>query len=160
MTDPYRPLKNAFGRFATGVTIVSCNPGNMDPVAITVNSFASVSLEPALVLWCLESRASCFNAFMTADNYAVSVLPAGGEGFSNRFASHKPKLLNEDEREVWVTGAPILKDRLAAFDCKVVDRHRSGDHVILVGEVLKFDSKSGAPLIYFASNYANGLETE
>ncbi|MEL7492108.1 MAG: flavin reductase family protein [Pseudomonadota bacterium] len=160
MTDPYRPLKNAFGRFATGVTIVSCKPEGADPVAITVNSFTSVSLDPSLVLWCLETRASTFEAFMSADNYAVSVLRASGEGLSNRFADHAPTPLSADEREVWITGAPILKDRLAAFDCRVVDRHRSGDHVILVGKVLKFDAHNGAPLLYFASNYAEGPEAE
>ena len=160
MTDPFRPLKSAFGRFATGVTVVSCRPEVIDPVAITVNSFASVSLDPPLVLWCLETRASTFDAFMSADNYAVSILRADGVSLSNRFASHDPGPLGPDESETWLTGAPILLDRLAAFDCRIVDRHRSGDHVILVGEVLKFESHSGAPLLYFASNYAEGPEAE
>ena len=160
MSDPFRPLKDAFGRFATGVTVVSCLPEPENPVAITVNSFASVSLDPPLVLWCIENRASTFSDFMASDSYAVSVLPAGAADISNRFAAHAPEPMQESESETWISGAPILRERLAGFDCKVVDRLRSGDHVILVGEVLKFDSKPGSPLLYFASNYADGPEAE
>ena len=158
MTDPFRPLKDAFGRFATGVTVVSCLNDEGAPVAITVNSFTSVSLKPALVLWCIEKNASVFDAFMAADSYAVSILKYDGQVLSERFAHYQPKPISPEESEIWISGAPLLKQRLAGFDCKIVDRHRSGDHVILVGEVLKYDSKAGAPLLYFASNYAEGPE--
>ncbi len=160
MADPYRPLKTAFGRYATGITVVSCAPPDQDAVAITVNSFASAALEPPLVLWCIEKRASTFGAFMAADHYAVSVLCAGDRAISDRFAAHEPGPPSEAESEVFVTGAPLLKRRLAGFDCRVVDRHEAGDHVILIGEVLKFDSVNGAPLIYYASRYHDGPETE
>ena len=69
MTDPYRPLKDAFGRFATGVAVAGCKGPKGDPVLITVNSFTSVSLEPPRVLSCLERRALSFPAFMGADAY-------------------------------------------------------------------------------------------
>lgn len=156
MTDPFRPLKDAFGRFATGVAVVSCQVEGEPSMAITVNSFTSVSLTPPLVLWCLETKASAYEAFMAADGYAISVLNKSGEGLSNRFAQHNPEPMSADESEIWETGAPLLRERIAGFDCKIVDRHRSGDHIILVGEVLKYDSKAGAPLLYFASNYAEG----
>ncbi len=159
MTDPYRALKNAFGRFATGVTVVSCLDAERRPVAITVNSFASVSLDPPLVLWCIEERASTFETFLAADAYAVSILKSDGVALSNRFAAHGPPSPAPEETEIWESGAPLLKDRLAGFDCRVVDRLRSGDHVILVGEVLRFDARAGKPLLYFASQYAEGPET-
>lgn len=160
MTDPHRPLKTAFGRYATGITVVSCLDQDASPVCITVNSFASVALEPAMVMWCIEKRASSFEAFMAADHYAVSVLKAGDSALSDRFASHAPQPLGEDEREIWITGAPLLRQRLAGFDCRVCARHEASDHVILVGEVVKFDANDGAPLIYYASNYYNGPEAE
>lgn len=160
MTDPYRPLKNAFGRFATGVAVASCANARGGYTAITVNSFASVSLDPPLVLWCLEMKASTFADFIGAPSYAISILNAGQQAVSERFASHHPDPLKPHEIELWLTGAPVLAERLAGFDCRVVDRHRSGDHVILVGEVAQFDSSNGAPLTYFASRYGKGPSTE
>lgn len=160
MTDPYRPLKNAFGRFATGVAIAACANTRGGFTAITINSFTSVSLEPPLVLWCLELKASSFGDFISAPSYAVSVLNASQQALSERFARHEPEPLKPHEYELWLSGAPVLAERLAAFDCRVVDRHRSGDHVILVGEVVQFDSFDGAPLMYFASRYMKGPPTD
>jgi flavin reductase (DIM6/NTAB) family NADH-FMN oxidoreductase RutF len=158
MTDKYRPLKNAFGRFATGIAVAACRNGDGDIRALTINSFTSVSLDPPLVLWCLENRASTYSSFMSADSYSVNVLRADQRAVSDYYAGYLPDPIKEDGFETWATGAPVLKDRLAAFDCKVVARHDAGDHVILVGEVARFDSKEGKPLVYFASNYYQGTE--
>jgi flavin reductase (DIM6/NTAB) family NADH-FMN oxidoreductase RutF len=160
MSDPYRPLKNAFGRFATGVAVAACANARGGYTAITVNSFTSVSLEPPLVLWCLETKASSFPDFFGAPSYAISILTAAQQPVSERFARHVPEPLGPHEIELWLTGAPVLAERLAGFDCRVVDRHRSGDHVILVGHVMQFDSKDGAPLTYFASRYGKGPLTD
>ncbi|MDZ7628535.1 MAG: flavin reductase family protein [Parvularculaceae bacterium] len=160
MTDPYRPLKNAFGRFATGIAVAACANARGGYTALTVNSFTSVSLEPALVLWCIETKASAFGDFIDAPSYSISILDVAQQAMSERFARHSPEPLRPDEYELWLTGAPVLAHRLAAFDCRVAERHRSGDHVILVGEVVQFDSSEGAPLLYFASRYAKGPSTE
>lgn len=156
INDKFRPLKDAFGRFATGICVAGCPIEGGGHAMITVNSFTSVSLHPPLVLWCIETCASTFNAFMASDCYGITVLHAGQQSASERFAGFGGAPLSEADYETWKTGAPILKDRLAGFDCKIVDRHRSGDHVILVAEVMKFDAKEGKPLLYFASNYAEG----
>lgn len=160
MADPFRPLKNALGRFATGVALAGCKGSHGAPVMLTVNSFTSVSLDPALVLWCIEKTASTFSSFMAADGYSLTILHAGQRAQSERFAGHAPGPLKEDEFEVWATGAPILRDRLAGLDCRVRDRHEAGDHVILIAEVVKFDASVGAPLLYFASRYLEGPEAE
>lgn len=160
MSDPYRPLKDAFGRFATGVTLAGCAGPDGAPVLITVNSFTSVSLQPALVLWCIERKATTFPAFMASEGYSINILKADQQGLSERFACHAPPPLRPDEYEAWVTGAPVLKNCLAAFDCRIVNRHAAGDHIILVAEVMRFASQSGQPLLYFASNYAAGPEAE
>lgn len=154
--DKIKALKTAFGRFATGIGVVACVGENDRTVAITVNSFSSVSLDPPLVLWCIERRARSFASFMSASSYAVSILSADQRAVSDRFASHDPGPFEPGEFETWDTGAPLLTERLAGFDCSVVARHDAGDHVILVGQVLKFDARSGAPLIYFASDYCEG----
>ena len=160
MTDPFRPLKNAFGRFETGVAVAACANARGDFTAITINSFTSVSLDPALVLWCIEAKASTFADFSAASSYSISILSDAQQSVSERFASHLPAPLTPAEYEIWKTGAPVLKQRLAGFDCEVVDRHRSGDHVILVGKVVAFDSNAGAPLTYFASRYGKGPHTD
>lgn len=156
MTDKYRPLKDAFGRFATGIGVAACRDEAGGIAALTINSFTSVSLEPPLVLWCLENRASTYSAFMAAESYAVSILRSDQEAASKKFARFLSEGPREEEFETWKTGAPVLKERLAGFDCKIKTRHDAGDHIILVGEVMQFDSVAGAPLIYFASNYIKG----
>jgi flavin reductase (DIM6/NTAB) family NADH-FMN oxidoreductase RutF len=160
MTDPYRPLKNAFSRFATGVAVAACRRPGGGFRAMTVNSFTSVSLEPPLVLWCIESRASAFADFLASDFYSISILADDQQSMSERFSSHDPAPLDADEYEVWESGAPILNGRIAGFDCEVVDRHRSGDHVILVAHVLKFDSRDAAPLVYYGSQYCSVKRAE
>lgn len=155
-SDPHRELKNAFGRYATGVTVVSCKGPGGEIAAMTVNSFSSVSLSPALVSWCIERRASSFAIFAGAENYAVSVLRHDQETASNDFARFGAAALDHHAHETWQTGAPLLADRLAGFDCAITARHEAGDHLILIGEVLRFDAKPGAPLLYFASQYAHG----
>ncbi len=158
MTDQYRPLKNAFGRFATGIGIAACKKEAGDFAAITINSFTSVSLDPPMVLWCIEKRASTYPDFMAADSYSVSILNSEQKAFSERFARFCPKPLDAQEVEIWETGAPLLKQRLAGFDCKIANRHDAGDHVIMVGEIIRFDSIDQSPLVYFASNYFAGLD--
>ena len=160
MKDPHRPLKNAFGRFATGVALAGCRGADGTPAMLTVNSFTSVSLSPPLVLWCIERKAAAFAAFAGADAYAITILKGGQQELSERFAAHAPAPPAASDCETWITGAPILKERLAGFDCRIVDRHPAGDHLVLIAEVVKFDARAGAPLLYFASRYAEGPEAE
>lgn len=156
MSDPFKPLKNAFARYATGVTVVSCQPKDGPAVGLTVNSFTSVSLQPALVMWCLEAHSSIKWAFDEAQSYAVSILAAEQQHLSNHFATPGQHEMSSSDVETFETGAPLLKGRLAGFDCKIVERHGSGDHLILIGEVQHFDSRAGAPLIYSGRKYLSG----
>jgi flavin reductase (DIM6/NTAB) family NADH-FMN oxidoreductase RutF len=158
--DPFRPLKDAFGRFATGVALIGCRTRAGGSLFVTVNSFTSVSLSPPLVLWCLERRASSYEEFMAAPAYSVAILRADQQALSERFARHAPAPIESDQVELWETGAPILKDRLAAFDCRITDRHGAGDHVVLIAQVERFEAGVGLPLLYFASRYAVGPETK
>ena len=154
--DPYAAQKAAFARYPTGVTVVSCAPPGRAPLAITVNSFTSVSLTPTLVLWCIDKGTSVFAAYEEADNYAVSILAHDQAHLSNRFATPGQHDFEPGESEVLQTGAPLLLGRLAGFDCTVEARHDAGDHVILVGRVVRFDSRAGRPLIYAGRQYLEG----
>ena len=97
---------------------------------------------------------------MAADSYSVSVLSSKQKAYSERFARFDPTPLKAPEVEIWKTGAPLLKQRLAGFDCKIMKRHETGDHVIMVGEILRFDSVDQSPLVYFASNYFAGIDEQ
>ncbi|MGV6819136.1 MAG: flavin reductase family protein [Parvularcula sp.] len=156
MPDQYKDIKNAFARFATGVTVVSCQPPEGPAVAMTVNSFSSVSLDPPLVLWCVDRQSSTYDHFLASDSYAVSILAADQEALSHRFSTpgNHELLPNEGERKK--TGSPLLVGRLAGFDCRIDSRHQAGDHWILVGRVEYFDSRDGAPLIYSGRTYLTG----
>jgi flavin reductase (DIM6/NTAB) family NADH-FMN oxidoreductase RutF len=160
LNDPFRLLKNAFGRFATGVAIAACANPRGGFTAITINSFTSVSLDPPLVLWCLEKKASSFADFAASNAYAISILKESQQHLSERFARHEPPPLTKGEYAIKKTGAPLLAERLAGLDCEIAGRHFSGDHVILIARVVAFDSFPGAPLLYFASSYAAGPHTD
>ena len=160
MNDHHRPLKNAFGRFATGIGVAACPAGKDGFAVLTINSFTSVSLDPPLVLWCIERGAATFSAFMAAQSYAVSILKSDQRALSDRFAGYAPAPLSPGEIDIGPTGAPLLKGRLAGFDCRISARHEAGDHVIMVGEVAAYDSDVGEPLVYYASNYHEGFEKQ
>ena len=150
VNDPRR-LRDAFGCFGTGVTLVAALDEAGAPVAITANSFSSVSLEPPLLLFCIDRRSRRLPAFERADAWGVSVLHAGQEAISVAFAR------GGAEMELpWtvVDGAPVLADAMASFACTRHAVHDAGDHLIFIGRVLQlsFDPTQD-PLIYFQGRY-------
>ena len=151
-------LKNTFARYVTGVTVVSCLPDGEGarPVGITVNSFSSVSLDPPLVLWCIDRKSGVYELYREAGNFAVSILSADQQNYSERFSTPGRHDFKPDETEVWETGAPLLKGRLGGLDCRVEHRHDAGDHMVLVGRVLRHDYRDGSPLMYVGRNYEQG----
>jgi flavin reductase (DIM6/NTAB) family NADH-FMN oxidoreductase RutF len=136
-------LRKAFGMFATGVCVATVRDSAGAAHGITVNSFTSVSLNPALVLWCLGDASERFDLFSASPHYAIHVLAAGDEARAMRFAGKGDQTLAADETETWQTGAPVLKGVMAAFDCTVVDRVRAGDHLLLIGAVERFAAAPG-----------------
>jgi len=136
--------------------VVSCQPQTGPAQGITVNSFSSVSLEPALVSWCLADVTSVADAFLAVDHYAVSILASEQQHLSDRFATPGRHGFAEGEGTAFRTGAPLLEGRLAGFDCRVAERFKVGDHTILIGEIVHFDSRPGEPLIYAGRQYVTG----
>ena len=147
-------FRAVLGRYATGVAIVTTRGPDGYPVGLTVNSFTSVSLDPPLVLFCLDRQAGSGPAFAATDCFAVNILGTDHAPVSSRFADPAAERFVEDQTVEWETGAPVLAHALAALDCRVHARHDGGDHVILVGRVVRaavvVDS---APLVYWRGDY-------
>ncbi len=139
--------RRALGAFATGVCVVTAD-GEAGPLGITVNSFASVSLEPRLVLWCLDEGSERWGAFAAAERFAIHVLPAEGRAMAARFA-RGVCVLRPEEFTRAAEGPPALPGALARFDCAVHQRIPMGDHLILVGRVLAFEAADGGDALTF-----------
>ncbi len=147
-TDDARVLRDAFGRFATGVTVITTR--DLDrPIGITANSFASVSLDPPLVLWSPARSSRRFPIFGKAAYFAVHVLGAEQADLCGRFTKdgHDFEGLNWSEG---VDGVPLLDGCIARFECKQHSTHDGGDHLVILGRVLGATFSDGAPLLFNA----------
>ena len=149
--DTTRELRNAFGKFATGVTLVTCRFDGK-PVGIAANSFSSVSLEPALCLWVLGKTSSRYQAFTEADHYAVHILSADQQALCGEIAKNGWALA-EHAAAMSEHGVPLLDGALARLECRRSALHEGGDHTIIVGEILRASYTDGEALTYFASQY-------
>ena len=151
--DP-RTLRDALGCFATGVTVVTCLGAEQTPAGLTVNSFTSVSLDPPLLLVCLEKTASSAPALTSATCFAINVLQTGQQPASIRFAAKGEDRFGTTPWSCGESGAPILAESLCVFECERHAVHDGGDHHLLVGRVVKasFDA-SLDPLLYFRGRY-------
>lgn len=149
--------RRALGAFATGVCIVTADSA-AGPLGITINSFTSVSLKPRLVLWCLDERSERWGAFAGADRFAIHVLCASARDLAARFAKGIGAL-SEGEYARAEGQAPRLANAKARFECRTHDRIQMGDHMIIVGEVVSFETEDGPALTYFRGRYgaAEGL---
>jgi len=147
-------LRAALGRFATGVTIITCRDGAGAKVGLTANSFASLSLEPPLVLWSLRKVSASLPAFEAAGHFAINVLAETQVELSRRFAS--PAVADKFADGLWADGlgqAPVLAGCAAVFECATEARHDAGDHVLFIGRVLRLADLSVAPLLFQGGHY-------
>lgn len=157
--DP-RDFRNALGSYATGVTIITAVDSNGKPAGITCNSFASVSLNPPLVLWSLVLYSSSLSTFQNASHFAVNVLGLSQEALADRFAkSSNEKFVGVD----WKPGlgdAPLLADCVAHFQCRAANRYYGGDHVIFLGAVEAYSYNRREPLLFARGGYGRFLAGE
>ncbi len=157
MTQPQndsRALRNALGRYATGVTIVTAIDPDGHPIGLTVNSFAAASLDPALVLWCLDNGSHNLAAFRQASHHAINVLAADQHELSNRFATWPADRFAGLAWHAGIGGAPVFPGCCATFEVTNVTEHAAGDHTIFVGSVERFsETPDLAPLLFHAGRY-------
>ena len=146
-------FRSAMGRFASGVTVVTTKTKDDKPSGITVSAFSSVSLEPPLILVCIDKRASVHDLLEEGHHFAVNVLAEDQEILSRRFASKDPDRFSGTGYTEGGTGAPLLTGALASIECRVVYAYPGGDHTIVVGEVERINVSDGKPLAYFRGGY-------
>lgn len=147
-------FKAAMGRFASGVTIVTTVRGGR-PVGMTASAFCSLSLDPPLVLFCLDKGAQCHDLFAAGECFAVSILAEDQLTLSERFAQPFDDRFEGVAVECLETGAPVLPDALAVADCWLHAVHDGGDHSILVGRVVAVSVREDdtAPLLHYRGAY-------
>ena len=149
-----RSFRNALGEFATGVAIVTTQVGDDAPIGITVNSFSSVSLDPPLVLWCLDKGSDRLDAFEKCQGFTINILAAAQQDLSNRMSRSGQPYLDGVPVDEGENGCPYLSEALATFECDVHARHDAGDHIIMVGRVKSFHQPCAeTPLIYHRGSY-------
>jgi len=153
----HRQLRDCLGRFATGVTVMTCKPPAGAPNGITVNSFSSVSLDPALVLWSIARDSRSTAAFLDAGAFVVNILAEDQQPLSVHFAqSERPdfdRIAHLRESSA-IEGQPVLPDCLAYLHCRTCVVHEGGDHHILLGEVVEFElGRDEKPLMYYRGRY-------
>ncbi|MDR2189523.1 MAG: flavin reductase family protein [Azonexus sp.] len=149
-----RPLRNALGRFATGVAIVTALDPDGRPIGLTVNAFTAVSLDPAQVLWCLDNNSHNLAAFRHASHHAINILAAGQVDLANRFATWPADRFAGLPWRPGAGGAPLLPDCCASFEVANETALASGDHHIFIGRVERFsETPNLAPLLFHAGQY-------
>lgn len=159
-SDNARAFREALGSFATGVTIVTTQDASGEPIGVTASSFNSVSLDPPLVLWSLAKQSLSRPAFSTSKHFAVHVLAEGQEHMADRFARSGEAKFSGLDWDHCERGSPLFAEFAARFECELRHEYDGGDHVILVGEVTRFDTQNRAPLLYHGGSYGRFHERE
>ncbi|HLX45609.1 MAG TPA: flavin reductase family protein [Bryobacteraceae bacterium] len=150
-TDLFR---RACGLFATGIAVVTTRAADGTPHGLTINSFCSLSLTPPLVMVAIDRDCGVLSRFEPNGHYAVNILREAQLSLSIRFAQFPEGRFTGIEWREGQTGSPILDGVLAVLDCRIVQVVDTGDHRVLVGEVVDVAIGEGQPLLFFASNYA------
>jgi flavin reductase (DIM6/NTAB) family NADH-FMN oxidoreductase RutF len=150
--DP-RPLRQALGRFATGVTVVTTCTGEGKYEGLTANSFSAVSLDPPLVLWSLRLAAPSLENFKRAGHFVINVLCRDQRAMSRHFATPRHDKFADVDFAPGIGGCPMLADSLAIFECRTESMIEGGDHIIFIGRVTQAHHREGEPLIFAGGRY-------
>ena len=154
MSADSRAFRRARACFASGVTVVTTTAANGQERGMTVSAFSALSLDPPLVLVCLDRQTLHLQDFLTG-TFAVNILRENQKEASIQFATHNGDRWGETGHAIGETGAPLLNGCLATIECDVETTYPGGDHVIVVGRVRVLSStQGGQPLVYFRSAYA------
>lgn len=146
-------FRAALGRFASGVTVVTTKDADGRLHGITVSAFSSVSLEPPMILVCVDKRAGSHSALKESGAFVVHILAEEHEHHSNKFASPVPDKFDDIEYRIGIEEIPVLENALVALECRLAHAHEGGDHTIFVGEIQNAEIKDGNPLVYWDGDY-------
>jgi len=142
-------IRRAYGCFATGVGVATTVDEKGKRVGMTISSFNSVSVDPPLVLWSIDNNSLSYGAFSSADHFAVNVLAKHQRELSDRFAARGGDKFAGLACTEGLNGDPILPEFAACFECRIEYRYPGGDHMIIVGRVLRFEDRELEPLIFY-----------
>ena len=145
--DP-RDFRNALGTYGTGVTIVTAMSADGKPYGVTCNSFASVSLNPPLVLWSLGMFSQGLSIFQNASHFAVNVLDVSQQKLALRFSKSSGEKFAGVEWKPGLGNAPVIAGSVAQFQCRAVNRYYGGDHIIFLGAVEAYAHTKQEPLLF------------
>lgn len=157
-THDGRPLRQALGRFATGVTVITTVTSHGQRLGLTANSFSSLSLNPPLVLWSMVRRSGSLRDFMDAGHFAINVLGLDQADVSHHFATHQGDRFGSHPFEEGLDRLPLLGGALASFECQTDRLLDGGDHVLFVGRVKRIRWRDGQPLVFSAGRYCSTAE--
>ena len=150
-------FRAALSRFPSGITVVTSRTAAGDLHGITVSAFCSVSLNPPLILVCIEKTTGSHLAINSSGYFVVNILAAGQDDMSERFSLPASDKFNGVGHRPGIAGIPILTDALVALETRLEKAFDGGDHTIFVGEVENVSIKDGDPLVYFHGNYRDLL---
>lgn len=153
-----KKFRQCLGNFATGVAVVTCTDDKGKPYGITANSFSSVSLEPRLILWNIAKVSNSLQAFLDAEFFAINILARDQQELSTHFAKSDHTLFDTIEISRSAERVPMIPGALACFECRTHQIHDCGDHYIIIGEVVRFETTDAEPLLFFGGKYA-AIET-
>ncbi len=151
-----RGFRDTLGRFATGVALVMARGPDGNVAGMTINSFASVSLDPPLILWSMRRDTASAQIFRDASAFTVSILGAEHEAVARRCARSDYDKLEGLEFVPAPSGVPRLADAMAWFDCRTWAAYPGGDHDIFVGQVRDFGGRPGATLLFQDGRFRSG----
>lgn len=141
--------RDALGRFATGVAVVTTTDDSGRPIGATINSITSVSIRPPLVLWCLSTSAPSFSSFRDSPLFAINILPSNQRDLCYKFSNSDEDKFDGVGFRPDRNGLPLLDDALAHIVCSKWRRYPGGDHEIFVGQVRAIDVRDADPLIFY-----------
>lgn len=154
MSIDARELRDALGQFATGVCLITVVSEQGEALAMTANSFSSVSLDPPLILWSLQNNSDVYDAFASPRHFAINILNSDQLDHSNHYARKEQHQLQPDHFSPGAHGAPLIKDALVSFECELDVTHPAGDHLIIIGKVVDMHrADAGDPLLFFSGGY-------
>lgn len=148
--DQKSQFKEIMGRYPTGVTVITTNNENGDPIGMTVNSFSSLSMDPLMILWSIRKDATEFDAFVNAEKFAVNILDGDNIEVGKKFASKdKSNRFNQKNWHVSSQQLPVLNNVYAVMECETVQVVEAGDHIVLIGQVTDLEKHSDTPMLYY-----------
>lgn len=146
---PQNLFRDAMSRFASGVTLVTTRAADGRPFGYTASSFASLSLDPPLILVCMGNRSTAYPVFLQATHFAISVLNEAQASLATLFSTRGADRFDHPAMFDSPHGLPVASGALARLDCALETLHHEGDHAILIGRPLHIDLSPGRPLIHY-----------